>query len=155
MRGQALCSPDVMVLMTTKHRPPEVLTLIQARCQMSQTVSRFRREGITSEPIIFGHHRKPEAATIPYEMYEALLPDIDEVLLAATVRARLAGATTSWGEVLADLNISQEDVDAVELANFTTSSDAPPSASTREAWSENLPWTRSMEVDVRPAWGQL
>ena len=45
--------------MPQTHRPPEVLTLTQARSQMSQTVSGFRLEGIASEPVIFGHHRKP------------------------------------------------------------------------------------------------
>ena len=81
-------------LMPQTHRPPEVLTLTQARSQMSQTVSRFRLEGIASEPVIFGHHRKPEAVTLPYEMYQALLPAIEKVLLAESMRTRLPGATS-------------------------------------------------------------
>ena len=132
MRGHLLCFGDEMDPMSTNDRPPEALTLTQARSQVSQTVNRFRREGITSPPVIFGHHRKPEGVTLPYEMYEALLPAIEEVLLVETVRARLAGATATWGEVLADLNISQEDIDAVDLANYMTSSDAPPNASIRD-----------------------
>lgn len=119
LRRHASYSPDVMLLMTTNDQPPEVLTLTQVRSLVSQTVNRFRREGITSEPVIFGHHGKPEAVTLPYEMYEALLPAVEEVLLAVTVRARLAGAPSSWNEVLADLSISQEDIDAVELDKYT------------------------------------
>ena len=118
-----MCPPERVVRMSETHQPAEVLPVTQARAQIFQTVKRFRNEGITSEPVIFGHRRKAEAVTLPYEMFQALLPAIEEVLLAETVRARLAGGTSSWGEVLADLRIAQSDIDAVDLENYMTPED--------------------------------
>ena len=65
---------------------PEVLPVSQAREELSKVIRRFREEGLSSKPIIFGSHRKPEAVTIPYELFEALLPAIEDVLLAETIR---------------------------------------------------------------------
>ena len=81
-------------------------------------VRRFRKEGLTSEPVVFGSHRKPEAVTIPFEMYQALLPAIEDILLAETVRERLAQEDVPWDQALAEVGVTQEAVDAVNLDDY-------------------------------------
>ena len=85
---------------------------------------RFREEGITADPVIFGSHRKPEAVTIPYEMFQALLPAIEDILLAETVRERLAQPEIAWDDALTALGLTQADVDAVTPADYVVSADA-------------------------------
>ena len=41
----------------------------EAREELSRALARFRREGASAAPIIFGSHRKPEAVVIPFEAY--------------------------------------------------------------------------------------
>ena len=53
-------------------------------------VARFRREGLSATPVVFGSHRKPEGVVLPFELFEQLMPAIEDILLAATIRARLA-----------------------------------------------------------------
>jgi len=98
--------------------PPEVLPVAQAREEFSKVVRRFRKEGLTSEPVVFGSHRKPEAVTIPFEMYQALLPAIEDILLAETVRERLAQEDVPWEQAQAEVGVTQEAVDAVNLDDY-------------------------------------
>jgi len=73
----------------------EVLPTSEARAALSLTLDRFRREGVTAVPVVFGSHRKPEGVVLPYAMFERLLPAIEDVLLAESVRARLANPAPS------------------------------------------------------------
>ena len=50
----------------------------------------FRDHGMASEPVFFGSHRKAEGVIIPVELFRELVPAIEEVLLKATVRERIA-----------------------------------------------------------------
>lgn len=93
--------------------PIEVLPISEARDEFSAVVARFRKEGLAAAPVIFGSHRKPEAVTIPYEMFMALLPAIEEIQLGRTIAERLAGPESSWADALSELGISQAEVDAV------------------------------------------
>jgi hypothetical protein len=67
-----------------------VLPTSQARAELSTAVARFRREGLSATPVVFGSHRKPEGVVLPFELFEQLVPAIEDILLAATIRARLA-----------------------------------------------------------------
>lgn len=67
----------------------------KARGELSHTLERFRRDGVVAEPMVFGGHRRPEGVVIPFEMFERLLPAIEDVLLAEDVRARLASSGPS------------------------------------------------------------
>jgi hypothetical protein len=67
---------------------------------------------------IFGSHRKPEAVAIPYELFEALLPAIEDVLLAATIRERSGQSEVPWEEALEQLGITQQQVDSVDLGEY-------------------------------------
>ena len=72
-----------------------VLPTSQARAELSKAVARFRREGVTSAPVVFGSHRKPEGVVLPFELFEQLAPAIEDILLAETIRARLANPAPS------------------------------------------------------------
>ena len=66
-----------------------VHTASDARSGLNSVLQRFRSEGVASEPLVFGSHRKPEAVVLPWELYERLLPAVEDVLIAETVRARI------------------------------------------------------------------
>lgn len=68
----------------------EVVPTSEARSALPSTLSRFREQGLLAEPMVFGGHRKPEGVVLPYELFERLLPAIEDVALAESVRARLA-----------------------------------------------------------------
>lgn len=65
-----------------------VLPTSEARGELSHALERFRRDGLSAEPLIFGGHRKPEGVVIPFELFERLLPMLEDVLIAETVRQR-------------------------------------------------------------------
>jgi len=73
----------------------EVLPTSEARAELSSIVMRFRKEGISSAPVLFGSHRKPEGVMLPFSLFERLIPEIEEILLAERVRERLAEGTES------------------------------------------------------------
>lgn len=56
----------------------DVLPSREARTQIPRALRRFRAEGVTAAPVVFGAHRRPEAVVIPFELYKALLPAIAE-----------------------------------------------------------------------------
>ncbi|MCL2464498.1 MAG: hypothetical protein FWF28_05460 [Micrococcales bacterium] len=57
---------------------PEVQTTSEARIALSATLERFRAEGLATEPLFFGNHRKAEAVIIPVALYQVLADAIDE-----------------------------------------------------------------------------
>lgn len=59
-----------------------------ARRELTQTVSRFREEGLGAEPVVFGSHRKAEAVVLPYEAYAALMELAEEYAIASRIRQR-------------------------------------------------------------------
>lgn len=73
----------------------QVHTASDARTNLNSTLQRFRSEGVSSEPVVFGSHRRPEAVVVPWELYERLLPAINDALLVETVRARIASPNPS------------------------------------------------------------
>ena len=73
----------------------EVLPTSEARSLLSSTVMRFREEGIAATPLLFGSHRKPEGVVLPFELFERLLPEIENILLAERVRERITDGSTS------------------------------------------------------------
>ncbi len=44
---------------------------------------------------LFGSHRKPEGVMLPYSLFERLIPEIEEILLAERVRERIADGSKS------------------------------------------------------------
>lgn len=68
----------------------EVEPISKARTEISRHIGEFRSHGLLAEPVLIGSHRKPEAALIPAELYEQLIPRIEELRLEALVAHRLA-----------------------------------------------------------------
>ncbi len=66
----------------------EVLPSGVARTELPRALARFRAEGESAEPVVFGSHRRPEAVVIPFELYSQLLPAIEEIEIARIVRER-------------------------------------------------------------------
>lgn len=88
-----------------------VLATTEARSQLPAAVSRFRREGVLADMIVFGGHRKPEGVVMPYALYERLLPAIEDAVLAEVVRVRLddPAPSESFGEVVTGLGFNAAD----------------------------------------------
>jgi hypothetical protein len=76
--------------MATHAIPREVLPTSEARSALSSITAGFRKRGASSAIVIFGNHRRPEAAVIPYELVELLDPIIEDLVIAQRVRDRLA-----------------------------------------------------------------
>ncbi|RFA17031.1 hypothetical protein B7R22_01685 [Subtercola boreus] len=77
---------------------------------MPKALKRFRAEGSASEPLIFGSHRKAEAVVIPFELYTALLPAIEELEIADLVRERSsAGSSVPLSDLADQLGLDAAD----------------------------------------------
>jgi hypothetical protein len=68
----------------------EVLPVSEARACLTEITAIFRKEGAASGIVVFGNRRVPEAAIVPYEIIEELDPIIEDMVIAARVRARAA-----------------------------------------------------------------
>ncbi len=76
--------------MALDFRPTKVLTTTEARESAPELARRFREQGIDSEIVYFGPHRRPDAAIVPAALLEALGPYLEDLIVAERVRARLA-----------------------------------------------------------------
>ena len=73
-------------------------------------LKRFRKDGIEAQPMVFGSHRKPEAAVIPYEIYERIASIIEDHEIAELVRERSAeGPTKSMVDLFAKFDVELPD----------------------------------------------
>ena len=91
-------------------RVQSVIASSDARKELPALVQRFRNEGVFAEPLIFGAHRKPEAAVIPFELYAELLPAIEELEIAALVRERAgAGPAVPLADIAAEFGFDPSD----------------------------------------------
>lgn len=88
----------------------EVLPSNVARDELPKALRRFRAEGESSAPLIFGAHRKPEAVVIPFDLYSQLLPAIEEIEIAKLVRERTqAGEARPLSELAEQLGLDPAD----------------------------------------------
>lgn len=88
--------------------PTEVLPTSEARRLLTAIAAEFRERGAASGPVLFGSRRRPEAAIVPYELIELLDPLIEDLVIAARVRERLAadtGTRHSLKEVAAEFGL--------------------------------------------------
>lgn len=93
-----------------------VLPTSVARSQLTKIVAAFRSRGAAAGPVLFGNQRKPEAALVPYEIIRLLDPIIEDLVIAARVRERLAedtGDRISHDDVMATLGWKAEASDTV------------------------------------------
>jgi antitoxin StbD len=61
-----------------------------ARSQLSSALAHFRQDGVNAEPLVFGSHRQPEGVVIPFELFKAIYPAIEDAQTAALLRERIA-----------------------------------------------------------------
>lgn len=86
-----------------------VLPSREARTEIPKALHRFRTEGAAADPVIFGAHRRPEAVVIPFELYTALLPAIEEFEIAKIVRERQDEPARPLSEFAAELGLNPSD----------------------------------------------
>lgn len=86
-----------------------VLSFREARDQMATAVDRFRNDD-SADILVFGSHRKAEAAIVPFAIVDQLLSRLDDEEIAAIVRERrtmesepLSDVATRFGIDLATL----------------------------------------------------
>jgi len=63
-------------------------TISDTRQLLTSHVARFREEGLGADPVVFGDHRQPEAALIPYETFRLLL-DVAELAVEGEPEHRI------------------------------------------------------------------
>src|SRR5438105_13597933 len=78
---------------------PEVMPVGEAREALSRVLEVFRREGRNARPVCFGCRRQAEAVIIPVELFEELVPLMEDVLLLLRTMADLRAGRVS-GEPL-------------------------------------------------------
>lgn len=85
---------------------PHVQTSANARKELASTLERFRKDGIHAKPLVFGAYRKPEAAVIPYELYERIATIIEDRQIAELVLKRSAeGPSKPMGDLFAEFDV--------------------------------------------------
>lgn len=84
--------------------PSSVLSFREARDQMATAVERFRHDD-NAEIVVFGSHRKAEAAIVPFAIVEQLLSRLDDEEIAAIVRERRALQSEPLSEVAARFGV--------------------------------------------------
>jgi antitoxin StbD len=105
-------SDGTVIVMTTRGFQ-QVVATSEARVGLSQTLERFRRDGASAEPTVFGGHRRPEGVILPFEMYERILSLLEDIAIAESVRKRLANPAESLPieQLLGDLGFSASEFD--------------------------------------------
>lgn len=97
---------------TTRTLPSEVLPTSEARAELTAITAGFREQGAAAGIVVFGNRRVPEAAVVPYELVELLDPIIEDLVIAARMRERLAnddGERFSLEDVAAQLGIALDE----------------------------------------------
>lgn len=89
----------------------EVMPTSEARTSLSSTVLQFRSKGILSNPVLFGSHRRAEAVIISIELFEKLLPEIENIQLNETLRRRISDGAPriSFEELVEKVGFKFED----------------------------------------------
>lgn len=73
----------------------KVLPTSEARSELSAIISRFRKEGKESTPVLFGSHRKPEGVIISFSMWQDILEQIEDIELEKLARDRISDGSKS------------------------------------------------------------
>lgn len=90
-----------------------VETISDARKHLTGHVARFRAEGLDAEPVVFGDHRQPEAALVPYQMLTLLLDVAEDIVIGERIREREAtdtGGRTSLADLAAEFGVDLDDL---------------------------------------------
>lgn len=87
--------------------PHHIWTSANAGKELPNALKRFRKDGIKAQPLVFGAHPKPEAAVIPYELYERIATITEDHEIAELARERSAeGLAESMDELFAKFDVA-------------------------------------------------
>ena len=92
--------------MVSRLLPRKVLPTSEARSTLTGITAAFRASGAAAGIVVYGDHRKPEAAIVPYELIELLDPIIEDLVILA----RVAERATTVQAPSRDLNLVLEDL---------------------------------------------
>ncbi|GIH44965.1 hypothetical protein SAMN05421833_102459 [Microbispora rosea] len=81
----------------------EVEPVSSASAAFAETVARMGEKGLEAKPVVVGRRGTPEAAIIPWALYQALLDEIDTVLSGAEIRDRLDATAEAGGPTYTSL----------------------------------------------------
>lgn len=84
-----------------------VLSFREARDKLGSTVERFRHDE-DAEILVFGSHRRPEAAVVPIALVDRLLSRIDDEEIAEIVRERRDMDSEPLADVAARFGVDLE-----------------------------------------------
>lgn len=84
--------------------PNPVLSFREARDQLGHALGTYRG-GAEPEILVFGSHRKAEAAVVPYALVDQLLSRVDDEEIAAIVRERRAMDSEPLSDVAARFGV--------------------------------------------------
>lgn len=79
-----------------------------ARAELPATVRRFREQGETADPVVFGNHRRAEAVIMPAAQYDLFLELVEDAAIAMRLAERAAddtGRRYTLSEVAAELGV--------------------------------------------------
>jgi len=77
-----------------------ILPSREARTEIPKALRRFRAEGASADPVIFGSYRRPEAVVIPFELYAEI---------AGIVRERQGEAARPLSDLAGELGLDPAD----------------------------------------------
>lgn len=79
-----------------------VMPTSEVRKELPAVLRRFRSQHAAAEPVVIGVQRKPEAAIIPIELFEEILPLIEDLEIVRLTRERLLeGPSTELDDLAA------------------------------------------------------
>lgn len=79
------CREDVTTL-----TPFPVMPSSELRAKLPSVLRTFRAQHASATPVVVGAHRKPEAAIIPIELFEEILPLLEDLEIARQTRERMS-----------------------------------------------------------------
>jgi antitoxin StbD len=94
--------------MVSRFLPRTVLATSEARNTLTGITAAIRTSGAAAGIVVYGDHRKPEAAIVPYELIELLDPIIEDIVILARVAERAAtvqAPSRDLSSVLEDLGL--------------------------------------------------
>lgn len=95
-----------VIMNMSTYEPQLVRTSREAREELGDLVRGFREQRASAAPLIFGAHRRPEAAIIPFDLYREIVPLLEDLEIARVARARIAeGPAVPLDDLAAELGV--------------------------------------------------
>lgn len=86
-----------------------VLSFREARDELGRAVNRFRQDE-NADILVFGSHRRAEAAIVPFALVDQLLSRVDDEEIAVLVRERHEMESEPLSEVAARFGVGLDEL---------------------------------------------